>query len=115
MPRLPYHQRLHQNWLNCIRPCLGREIIYPGILYPQLVDYITYDQTDILQAPHHIVLCCPANLETNSAAFRFIFCEYDVDAIFQIRPEVGNVLTLPVVEIKLHQTNQTNQISFVDN
>ena len=74
----------------------GREIICPGVLYPQLVDFITYDQTDCFQAPHHIVLCCHANLETNSAALRYIFRKNNVDAIFSLRPEVGNVLTLPV-------------------
>ena len=42
----------------------GREIIYPGILHPHLVDYVSYGQADFLQAPHHLVHCCPANLET---------------------------------------------------
>ena len=63
------------------------------------MDNINYDQTDFLQAPHHIVLCCPANLETNSAALRFIFREHNVDAMFSLRPEAGNVLTLPATEI----------------
>ena len=35
----------------------GREIIYPGILQPQLVDSIDYDQTDFLQEHHHIAIC----------------------------------------------------------
>ena len=83
----------------------GREIIYPGVLRPQLGDYIRYDQTDFLQAPHHIVLCCPANLKTNSAALRYIFRENDIDFIFSLRPEVGNILTLPATEInRKHQT-----------
>ena len=39
----------------------GREITHPGVLQAQLVDYISYDQTDFLQAPHRISMCCPAN------------------------------------------------------
>ena len=62
---------------------------------PQLVDYVHYGNTDFLQAPHHIVLCCPANLDTNSAALRYIIREHGADTIFQLRPEVGNILTLP--------------------
>ena len=50
---------------------LGREIIYPGALCPQLVDYINYDRTDFQQAPYNTDSFCPANLETNSAALRF--------------------------------------------
>ena len=50
----------------------GRELVYHGIVRPQLVDYIQYASTDFLQASHHVVLCCPANLETNSAALRYV-------------------------------------------
>ena len=74
----------------------GRELVYHGIVRPQLVDYIQYASTDFLQASHHVVLCCPANLETNSAALRYVMREHGADTIFRLRPEVGNVLTLPV-------------------
>ena len=50
----------------------GREILQPGALRPQLVEYIIFYQTDILQAPRHITLCCSVNLETNSAAFTYV-------------------------------------------
>ena len=73
----------------------GRELIYHGAVRPQLVDYVQYTNTDFLQAPHHIVLCCPANLETNSAALRYVICEHGADTIFQLRPEIGNLVTLP--------------------
>ena len=73
----------------------GRELIYHGAVRPQLVDDVQYANTDFLQAPHHIVLCCPANLETNSAALRYVIREYGADTIFQLRPEIGNILTLP--------------------
>ena len=46
-------------------------------------------------SPHHIVLCCLANLDNNSAALRYVIREHGADAIFQLRPEVGNILTLP--------------------
>ena len=87
----------------------GREIIYPGALRPQLVNYIIYDQTGVLPALYQTVLCCPANLETNSAALRYIFCEHNTDAIFRLRPEVGNLLTLP--QSKVNGFPQTNVIS----
>ena len=74
----------------------GRELVYHGIVRPKLVDYIQYASTDFLQASHHVVLCCPANLETNSAALRYVMREHGADTIFRLRPEVGNVLTLPV-------------------
>ena len=77
----------------------GREIFYTGALKPQLVDYIKYATTDFLQAPHHIVLCCPANFDTNSAALRYVIREHGADAIFQLRPEVGNILALPVSSV----------------
>ena len=73
----------------------GRELVYHGAARPQLVDYVHYANTDFLQAPHHNVLCYPANLETNSAALRYIIREHGADTFFQLRPEVGNILTLP--------------------
>ena len=50
----------------------GHEIVNPGALHPNLVDYISYDVTDLLQAEGGIALACPADLETNSAALRYI-------------------------------------------
>ena len=73
----------------------GRELNYHGAARPQLVDYVHYANTDFLQAPHHIVFCCPPNLETSSATLRYIIREHGADTIFQLRPEVGNILTLP--------------------
>ena len=80
----------------------GRELVYHGAARPQLVDYVQYANTDFLQTPHHIVLCCPANLETSSAALRYVIREHGADAIFQLRPEVGNILTLPTSLIDGH-------------
>ena len=77
----------------------GGEIIYPDVLHPHLVDFVSYDQTDSLQAPHDIVVCCPANLKTNSAVLRYIFREHGSDVIFNLRPMVGNILTLPIATV----------------
>ena len=80
---------------GAIKGRLRIELIYHGAVRRQLVDYVQYANTDFLQAPHHIVLCCPANLENNSAALRYVIREHGADTIFQLRPEIGNILTLP--------------------
>ena len=81
----------------------GRQIVFPGALRPNLVDYIVYDQTDFLQVQGHVAICCPADLNTNSAALRYILRECRSDKIFQLRPTVGEVLTIP------------SSLSFMDN
>ena len=48
----------------------GREIVYPGSLCPDKVEYISFDTTDFLQVEGHIALACPVDLETSSAALR---------------------------------------------
>ena len=73
----------------------GRQIVFAGALRPNLVHYIVYDQTDFLQVEGHVAICCPADLNTNSAALRYILRECGSDKIFQLRPTVGEVLTLP--------------------
>ena len=73
----------------------GRQIVFPGALRPNLVDYIVYDQTDFLQVQGHVAICCPADLNTNSAALRYILPECGSDKMFQLRPTVGEVLTIP--------------------
>ena len=40
-------------------------------------------------------MCCPADINTNSAALRYILRESGIDNIFQLRPKVGEVLTIP--------------------
>ena len=56
---------------------------------------ILYDQTDFLQVQGHVALCCPADLNTNSAALRYILRECGIENIFQLRPKVGEDLTIP--------------------
>ena len=43
----------------------------------------------------HIAICCPAELIFYSAALRYILLEYGSDNIFQLRPKVGEVVTIP--------------------
>ena len=99
MPRLVW-QDLASNRGRTPRVCLpsdngpGREIVCPESLYPNLVDYISNDVTDFLQAEGDIALACPADLETNSAALRYILREYGKERIFSLRPQVGKVLTI---------------------
>ena len=81
----------------------GRQIEFPGALRPNLVNYFVYDQIDFLQVQGHIAYCCPADLNTGSAALRYILRECGHVEIFQLRPRVGEVLTVP------------SSLSFVDN
>ena len=71
------------------------EIVYPGALRPDLVDYITYDMTDFLQTKGDIVLACPADLESSSAALRYVLRECGKERVFALRPRVGEILTIP--------------------
>ena len=73
----------------------GRQIVFPGVLRPNLVDYIVYDQTDFLQEQGHVAMCCPADLNTDSAALRYILRERGIENKFQLRPKIGEVLTFP--------------------
>ena len=72
----------------------GRENVYPGNLRPNLVEYILYDKTDFLQAEGHIAIACPADLETSSAALRYVLREYGRGQVFSLRPRVREILTL---------------------
>ena len=40
-------------------------------------------------------MCCPADLNTYSAALRYILREYGIENKFQFRPKVGEVPTIP--------------------
>ena len=79
--------------------------MYPGNLRPDTVEYISYDTTDFLQAEGHIALTCPADLETSSAALRYILRECGKKQVFSLRPQVGEILTLtPTITNKPTQT-----------
>ena len=83
----------------------GRETIYIGSLRPNLVEFISYDMTEFLQAESNIALACLADLKTSSAALRFLLHECGREQVFSLRPQVGEVLTLtPSITNKLSQT-----------
>ena len=73
----------------------GREIVYPGALYPNSAEHVSYDESDFLQAEGDIVLACPADLKTNSAALRYVLRECGMEDVFALRPKVGEILTIP--------------------
>ena len=66
----------------------------PGNLRSNLVEYILYNTTDLLQAEGHIALECPADLETSSAALRSVLRECGREQVFSLHPQVGEILTL---------------------
>ena len=72
----------------------GREIVYPGILRPKVVQYTSYDTTDKLQAEGEIVLACPADLVTNSAALHYVLREWGKEQVFSLRRREGEALML---------------------
>ena len=83
----------------------GREIVYPGNLRPDTVEYISYDTTDFLQSEGHIALTCPADWKTSSAALRCILRECGKEQMFSLRSQVGEILTLtPTITNKPTQT-----------
>ena len=70
------------------------EIVYPGSLVPDMVEYISYDTTDFLQAEGHMALTCPADLETSCTVLRYVVRECGKEQVFSLRPQVGEILTL---------------------
>ena len=73
----------------------SREIVYPGALNPDSAEHVSYDVTDFLQAEGDVVLACPADFRTNSAALRYVLRECGEESVFSLRPKVGEVLTIP--------------------
>ena len=71
----------------------GREIVYPGNLRPNLVECILYE-TLISCTEGHIALPCLGYLETCSAALRYVLRECDLEQVFSLSPQVGEILTL---------------------
>ena len=59
-----------------------------------MVEYVSYDTTDFLQAEGHIALTCPADLETSSAALRYVLRECGREQVFSLHPRIGEILTL---------------------
>ena len=73
---------------------VGKWLISQPKTRPSYVPWITYSNTDILQAPGTIMLCCPADLISYSATTRYIIREYGQEHIFRLKPLVGTALRL---------------------
>ena len=56
--------------------------------------WITYSNTDILQAPGTVVLCCLADFFSYSATARYVIREYGQEIIFRLKPSVGTTVRL---------------------
>ena len=61
---------------------------------PNYLPWISYDDTDILQARGTVVICCPADLLSYSAMARYVIREYGQEEIFKLRPAVGKAIHL---------------------
>ena len=72
----------------------GKWLISQPTIRPNHVPWITYSDRDILQASGTLVLCCPADLQPQSATFRYIVREYGQKAIFRLKPSVGTAICL---------------------
>ena len=61
---------------------------------PNYFPWITYAETDILQARGTVVICCPADLLSHSAMARYVIREYGQEENFKRRPAVGKAIQL---------------------
>ena len=79
----------------------GRKIVYPGALYPNSVEHVSYDETDFLQVEGDIVLACHADLKTNSAALRYVLRECGMESVFFLRPKGARCSPSPLMLIQI--------------
>ena len=61
---------------------------------PNYLSWISYEETDILQARGTVAICCPADLLSYSAMARYVIREYGQEEIFRLRPTVGKAIRL---------------------
>ena len=61
---------------------------------PNYLSWISYEETDILQARDTVAICCPADLLSYSAMARYVIREYGQQEIFRLRPAVGKAVHL---------------------
>ena len=73
---------------------VGKWLITQPKTRPNYIPWITYSNTDILQAPGTNVLCSPADLLSYSATTRCFIREYGQENIFRLKPSVGTALRL---------------------
>ena len=72
----------------------GKWLITQPRTRPSYVPWITYSNTDILQAPGTVVLCYPADLFSYSVTARYVIREYGQENIFRLKPSVGTAVRL---------------------
>ena len=72
----------------------GKWLITQPKTRPNYKPWITYSDTDILQASGTVVLCCPADLLSYSARARYVIREDGQENIFRLRPSVGTAIRL---------------------
>ena len=72
----------------------GKRLITQPRNRPRYVPWITYSNTDILQAPGTVVLCCLADFFSYSATARYVIREYGQEIIFRLKPSVGTTVRL---------------------
>ena len=83
----------------------GKWLITQPKIKPNYVPWITYSNTDILQAPGSIVLCCPADLLSFSATACYVIRENGQENIFHLRPSVGTAMRLTALPLPLELSN----------
>ena len=72
----------------------GKLLTSPPKVKPNYLPWITYDETDILQARGTVVMCCPVDLLSYSAMARYVIREYGQEENFRLRPVVGKTIHL---------------------
>ena len=73
---------------------IGKWLVTQPKTRPNYLPWITYDNTDILQAPGTVVLRCLPDLVSYSATTRYDIREYRQEIIFRLRPAVGTAIRL---------------------
>ena len=69
--------------------------MHAPFLSPACNVYEVYDQTNFLQVLSHIAVGCIADHNPNSAALRNILRKFGSGNVFQLRPKVDEVPTIP--------------------
>ena len=93
----------------------GKWLISQPKIRPSHVSWITYSDTDILQASGTLVLCCPADIQSQSATIRYIIRVYLPSKTFGWHSHLLTVLphgtlvqsNLPPIHQSLHQIPTT--------
>ena len=72
----------------------GKWLITQPAIRPNHVPWITYSDTDILQASGTLLLCSSADLQSHSATIRYVIREYGQEDLFLLKLSVGTAICL---------------------